>query len=96
MSSKQWTDQPDVCERAEVLFETFCAKAGLQFEVRKANETLFLVTSGCLFGSQTVSVKSAEDAFKLLNQMSAFAGDRDNDAKELATLVIPSYAKLLL
>lgn len=65
--AKSWTDQPDVCEIAEVLctFSITRKDDMHQVEVRHLNGDFYL-TFGNLFGSQTVRAQDGQSAFRVI------------------------------
>lgn len=71
-TKKRWKSQPDVVEGCEILCYFHHERLSARIEVRKGREhdgEPFYVTSGNLFGSQTVRVESAEDALRLIDLM---------------------------
>ena len=81
MSPRTWTDQPAVCEGAEILWGCFyeARGTGAHTEIRGMPEPKdrnlehreYLVTRGNLFGSETVRVHGEDALFALLRAMDA-------------------------
>ena len=63
--SKSWDDQPDEIEGAEVVLRNVRVQ-DRHVEIR-SNGTLYWLTVGSLFGSQTVRCDSLETAIRALN-----------------------------
>lgn len=76
MSEKTWTDQPDEVERAEVLL-TFHAN-GRTIEVRRQDEVpdpAYYVSTGGLFGSQTVKCPFEDTLWAVLREAQKAPGE---------------------
>jgi hypothetical protein len=65
-SSKTWTNQPDDVLDATNLGE-FSLGKGAVAEVRKSPDGTYLLTTGGLFGSQTMRCDNADVVFKVLS-----------------------------
>jgi hypothetical protein len=63
MMLRRWKDQPKCLDGAEVLFTS--SLHGLIVEIRRVN-SIYYVSTGNLFGSQTVKVLEADLVFYLL------------------------------
>jgi hypothetical protein len=68
MFPKHWTDQPDAVTEAEPLCRVFNSNIGHSTEVRQIGyNDGFFMTTGNLFGSQTIRVPDAKTAFRILD-----------------------------
>lgn len=91
MSARSWNDQPLFLEGTEKLLHVFID--GTSVEVRKACDDAWYVTTGNLFGSQTIKAPSAESAMRLINlAMSTKKKDRPVKLPEGYELV-PNHEK---
>jgi hypothetical protein len=74
MAAKSWNDQPDICEQAEIMWSVLLEKHARRIEIRALpapdDPSLFLrtylVTTGNLWGSQTVRVHGEDKLFEVL------------------------------
>jgi len=81
--SKNWTDQPDEVENAKVLCRFYSKSASALFEVRKGHvddASPYYLTTGNLFGSQTVKAFNPDDIFHLIGVVI----DREDSEKIVA------------
>ena len=61
MANPQWTDQPEVILRAEQIFKSYHnGRSVVGYRVRNTNGDEWYITTGNLFGSQTISCNSIE------------------------------------
>ena len=98
MDTRTWTDQPAACANADVLASLRMADGVCEIrrERREPWEApTYLVTRGNLFGSQTLRVRHADDAFRLLDEMQRLALTRDRIRGQQPPVTVPAYAELL-
>lgn len=88
--NRQWTDQPEILETAEVLC-TFTIGSGVIAEVRRST-SLWYLTTGNLFGSQTIQSQSPEGVFRAID---AAYRVRDNDRARQEGIKLPSGCELV-
>jgi len=70
MHKKNWTDQPDEVTRAEPICSMFLKMPGISVEVRRIDyETAYFLTTGNLFGSQTIKAPDANTVFRILDKI---------------------------
>ena len=82
------TDQPEILEGAEVLVDFFAKQVGARFEVRKTDGAFFL-TTGNLFGSQTVKAPDAESVLRVIG----LAMNRDEGSE--APVALPDECEIM-
>jgi hypothetical protein len=66
MTTRNWTDQPVELEEADVMF---CANIDGRIVEVRAGDAWWYVTVGNLWGSETLRVGNAREAFRVLNQI---------------------------
>jgi hypothetical protein len=79
-----WTDQPKTLDGLVVLFRTFVK--GRIIEVRRGTNCYY-VTTGNLFGSQTIRAASAEAAFTVMHLAASFDDGQPMDLPDDCKLV---------
>ena len=75
---RHWTDQPQIVEEAKVLARFFLKGPGVTVEVRQIgyNDGMF-ITTGNLFGSQTIRVVDHQTAFRLIGAVAELESSQE-------------------
>ena len=84
-NEKRWSDQPDEVLQGQVVLNTLYKDRAV--EVRSCPDGTYYVTTGNLFGSQTVACRTVEQLLAVLQLAS--------DAKGGKPVSVPSGVRLL-